>query len=77
MRESLEVLKHISLQGREENFRLTKLAIQSHKDSRMLKALTIVATTYLPGTFLAVRTLLIYLQFSLELTIYRLYLAQT
>jgi Mg2+ and Co2+ transporter CorA len=54
MRESLEILKHISLQGREENAKLTKVSTQSYKDSRMLKALTIVATMYLPATFLAV-----------------------
>lgn len=56
MKDSLEVLRYISCQGREENVKLTGLATQAQLDSRMLKALTIVATMYLPATFLAVST---------------------
>lgn len=77
MRESLEVLKGLSLQGREENVKLTELATQSHKDSRMLKALTVIATTYLPGTFIAVSEITANnLQSVTGLMIHRLYSAR-
>lgn len=52
---SLRVLERISVEGREENTLLLRLAQQSQKDSRTLTALTVVATFYLPASLIAVR----------------------
>jgi len=56
MQENLEILKRISFQSQQENKNLAKLAGQAQKDSRTLKALTLVATMYLTATFLAVNS---------------------
>jgi hypothetical protein len=54
MQENLDILKRISFENVEENRNLAQIAAQSQKDSQTLKALTIIATMYLPASLIAV-----------------------
>lgn len=54
MRESLDLLKHIGYETREENRNLSTIAGQNQKDSKAIKVLTIIATMYLPASLIAV-----------------------
>ncbi|KAI9785127.1 MAG: hypothetical protein M1839_000765 [Geoglossum umbratile] len=51
MQDSLDVLSRIAVQS-------TRVTEQSQKDSRTLKALSLIATIYLPATFIAVTRIL-------------------
>jgi hypothetical protein len=48
MRDNLEVLSRIALQS-------ARIAEQAQKDSKILKALSVIATIYLPASLVAVR----------------------
>ena len=50
-------MKDVAIETKKENETLTRLAAQTANDSKTLKALTLIATIYLPATFLAVRSL--------------------
>ena len=50
-------MKDVAIETKKENETLTKLAAQTANDSKTHKALTVIATIYLPATFLAVRSL--------------------
>jgi Mg2+ and Co2+ transporter CorA len=54
MQGNLDVLKRIAFESGEENRNLSHIALQNQKDSNSLKALTMIATTYLPATLIAV-----------------------
>jgi hypothetical protein len=55
MQGSLHALENLSFQAQVENKRLLGLADQGHKDSKIIKTLTQVATMYLPASLIAVR----------------------
>ena len=57
MQDHLDDLKRIAFQSNEESRGIAEISLQSQKDSRTLKALTYIATLYLPATLLAVRIL--------------------
>ena len=54
MRAHSQALRDIASAQRSEGETMTKLTRQTAQDSKMLKALTIVASLYLPPTLLAV-----------------------
>ena len=54
IRNSLDILQRTASQIHGENTTLTQLARQGHKDSKMLKILSVVATLYLPASLIAV-----------------------
>lgn len=54
MQENLGVLKQIAFINGEENQKLSKISSHTLKDSNTLKALTTVATMYLPASLIAV-----------------------
>lgn len=54
MQTNVELLKGISYENKTANEMIARLAEQSSKDSRTLKALTVIATMYLPASLLAV-----------------------
>lgn len=53
MQASLEVLKQIAFVSGEENRNLSKISAQNQADSHTLKALTTIATMYLPASLIA------------------------
>ncbi|KAI9739968.1 MAG: hypothetical protein M1818_005024 [Claussenomyces sp. TS43310] len=53
MQLNLATLQHIAVQTQRENETLSRIAKQNRKDSMKLKALTLIATVYLPATLLA------------------------
>jgi hypothetical protein len=54
MQANLEVLKRIAFVSGEENRNLSKISAQNQADSHTLKALTTIATMYLPASLIAV-----------------------
>jgi Mg2+ and Co2+ transporter CorA len=50
----MDILQRTASQIHGENTALTQLARQGHKDSKMLKILSVVATLYLPASLIAV-----------------------
>ena len=54
MKQSLDSLRSIAWQSQQESKILASLAIQGRKDSQTLKALTTIATMYLPASLVAV-----------------------
>ena len=54
IRNSMDILQRTASQIHGENTALTQLARQGHKDSKMLKILSVVATLYLPASLIAV-----------------------
>jgi hypothetical protein len=56
MQDNLSVLRSISFQAQKDQNLVGQLAVQGQKDSKSLRALTLIATMYLPATLLAVRT---------------------
>ena len=54
MQGNLDMMERISLENQEHNRNLSQIAEQSQNDSRSLKALTMIATTYLPASLVAV-----------------------
>jgi hypothetical protein len=54
MHENLNIMRHIASDSEQRNETLATLALQSQRDSKHLKALTQVATMYLPATLIAV-----------------------
>ena len=57
MNQSLEALRGITYQTQKENNTLSRVALQTQKDSKALKALTTIATVYLPASLIAVSCL--------------------
>jgi Mg2+ and Co2+ transporter CorA len=60
MQYNLNMLKRITFENVEENRNLSQIATQSQKDSQTLKALTMIATMYLPASLIAVGEFNIY-----------------
>ncbi|KAL9579126.1 MAG: hypothetical protein Q9212_005288 [Teloschistes hypoglaucus] len=54
LHKDIETLRDIAFHSKRENETLVKLAEQSKKDGRALKALAVLGTLYLPPTFIAV-----------------------
>jgi len=54
LHKDIETLRDIAYHAKRENETLVKLAEQSRKDGRALKALSVLGTLYLPATFIAV-----------------------
>ena len=54
MQASLAALQIIAAQSSQENAILARVAQQGQRDSKILKILTIIATTYLPASLMAV-----------------------
>jgi hypothetical protein len=54
MQGNLTAMERIAFENHEENRNLAQIAAQSREDSRVLKALTLIATTYLPASLVAV-----------------------
>ena len=50
-------MRSIAATAKDENDRLIRITEQTRRDSKSLKALTIVATMYLPASLVAVSTL--------------------
>jgi hypothetical protein len=50
-------LKDLTLRIRNENYTSATAAVHSYKDAKAMKALTTTATTLLPASLIAVRTL--------------------
>ena len=57
MQATLDVLQNIAFQNQRENETLAKLALNGQSDSKTLKALTLIATMYLPASLIAVNML--------------------
>ncbi|KAK2865047.1 hypothetical protein FQN49_003963 [Arthroderma sp. PD_2] len=53
MQGNLKVMERISSESQHENRTLSQIAAQTYKDSKTLKALTMIATTYLPASLVA------------------------
>ena len=58
MTQSLGSLRSIAVLNQQENKTLSALAVQGRKDSQTMKALTTMATVYLPGSLIAVSLVL-------------------
>jgi len=54
MQDNLTVLRSISHMAQQEQSLLGQLALQGKKESKSVKALTLIATMYLPASLLAV-----------------------
>lgn len=54
MTHNLSALHSIAVLNQQENKTLAALAVQGRKDSQTMKALTAMATVYLPGSLIAV-----------------------
>jgi Mg2+ and Co2+ transporter CorA len=54
MQSNLAAMQDIAMQNHRENEILGRIAKQTQKDSTALKTLTLIATIYLPATFIAV-----------------------
>lgn len=54
MSQSLDALRSIAWQSQQDGKTLAGLATQGRKDSQVLKALTTIATMYLPASSVAV-----------------------
>ena len=54
LHKDIEMLRDIANHSKRENETLVRLAAQSRKDGRSLKALSVLGTLYLPATFIAV-----------------------
>ena len=57
LHKDIETLRDIANHNKRENETLVRLAEQSRKDGRALKALSVLGTLYLPATLIAVRSL--------------------
>ena len=55
MHRNLIAMEAIASQTQQENQTLASIAKQTQQDSIALKTLTLIATVYLPATFVAVR----------------------
>ena len=54
MEQNLSILRTLGIDSKVESDLIVRLARQSYKDSKTLKALTVVATAYLPASLIAV-----------------------
>ena len=54
MQGNLDVMEKIAFKSHEENRNISQIADRSEKDSRMLKWMALIATTYLPASLVAV-----------------------
>jgi len=53
MRDNIDMLRHISAQTQQDQHLLGMLARQAHQESKSVRALTVIATMYLPASLLA------------------------
>ena len=56
LHKDIETLRDLAYHSKRESESLVKLAEQSRKDGRALKALSVLGTLYLPATLVAVST---------------------
>ena len=54
LQKEIETLRDIAYHSRRDNDALVRLAEQSRRDGRAVKALSVLGTLYLPATFIAV-----------------------